>query len=196
MKVRLQGSKIALRDMEKEDLPALYYWHYEAEDREHLNWNGPYIPLPEKSLEDYVLDQMAFMELAAAGGIRQKLIIEADGKLIGIVGWYWVDRNTNWLENGIVILDSSYWSGGYGTEAFDLWTDYIFRHSNVERVGISTWSGNERMMRLASRIGMKEEGRIRKARIVNGDYFDSIKMGILREEWEKLKLDQLSLSHS
>jgi hypothetical protein len=31
---------------------------------------------------------------------------------------------------------------------------------------------------------MSEEARIREARIVNGEYFDSIKMGILRREWE------------
>jgi len=40
------------------------------------------------------------------------------------------------------------------------------------------------MMKTAAKIGMKEEARIREARIVNGEYFDSIKMGILRREWE------------
>lgn len=32
-------------------------------------------------------------------------------------------------------------------------------------------------------IGFKEEARFRKARIIKGEYFDSIGMGILREEW-------------
>lgn len=118
---------------------------------------------------------------------RSKLVIEVEDKLIGTVGWYWVDELTNWLCNGIVIFDSNYWAGRYGTEAFSLWTDYIFENMNVERVGISTWSGNERMIALAKKIGMKLEGEIRQARIVNGEYFDSIKMGILREEWNKCK---------
>lgn len=30
----------------------------------------------------------------------------------------------------------------------------------------------------------RKEARIRKARIVRGEYYDAIKMGILREEWE------------
>jgi RimJ/RimL family protein N-acetyltransferase len=110
-----------------------------------------------------------------------------DGKLIGTVSWYWVDKQTNWLCNGIAIYDSRYWSGGYGTDAFTLWTDYIFETMDVVRVGISTWSGNERMIRLAKKIGMVEEGRIRKARIVRSKYYDSVKMGILREEWEERK---------
>jgi RimJ/RimL family protein N-acetyltransferase len=118
---------------------------------------------------------------------RSKLVIEVDGKLIGTVSWYWVDKQTNWLCNGIAIYDSRYWSCGYGTDAFTLWTDYIFETMDVVRVGISTWSGNERMIRLAKKIGMIEEGRIRKARIVRGKYYDSVKMGILREEWEERK---------
>ncbi len=40
------------------------------------------------------------------------------------------------------------------------------------------------MIKVAKRIGMQEEARIRKARMVEDKYYDAIKMGILREEWE------------
>jgi putative hydrolase of HD superfamily len=40
------------------------------------------------------------------------------------------------------------------------------------------------MMRLAGKLGFLEEARHRKARIVNGRYYDSMGYGILREEWE------------
>lgn len=43
------------------------------------------------------------------------------------------------------------------------------------------------MMKVAKKLGMTEEARIRDARIVNGEYFDAIKMGILRKEWEEIK---------
>ena len=49
--------------------------------------------------------------------------------------------------------------------------------------GMSTWSGNARMIKVAEKIGMKEEARVRQARMVDGKYFDAIKMGILRSEW-------------
>lgn len=52
---------------------------------------------------------------------------------------------------------------------------------------MSTLSGNVRMMKVAEKIGMQEEARIRNARTIDGEYFDAIKMGILREEWEGLK---------
>jgi RimJ/RimL family protein N-acetyltransferase len=50
---------------------------------------------------------------------------------------------------------------------------------------MSTWSGNVRMIKVAERLGMKEEARIRQARMVDGKYFDAIKMGILRREWDQ-----------
>jgi RimJ/RimL family protein N-acetyltransferase len=53
-------------------------------------------------------------------------------------------------------------------------------------IGLTTWSGNQRMIRFAERLGMKLEGRLRKCRFYNGEYYDSIRMGVLREEWENL----------
>ncbi len=193
--VHIRGKKVILRDLTVEDVREIYYWKYEADDRKHLNWNGPYYKLPPKTRDEFLTDYQEELNRVGTSTPRNTLVIEADRKLIGTVGWYWVDEVTNWLCNGIAIYDSSYWSGGYGTDAFPLWTDYIFEHMDVVRVGISTWSGNERMMKLASKFGMIEEGRIRKARIVNGEYYDSIKMGVLREEWEQLKKGVLHSSY-
>jgi RimJ/RimL family protein N-acetyltransferase len=52
------------------------------------------------------------------------------------------------------------------------------------RIGLTTWSGNQRMIRCAEKLGMKLEGRLRKCRFYNGEYYDSIRMGVLREEWD------------
>lgn len=43
------------------------------------------------------------------------------------------------------------------------------------------------MMRVGEKLNMQIEARIRKARYYNGEYYDSIKMGILREEWESIR---------
>ncbi|SDZ28406.1 GNAT family N-acetyltransferase [Thermoactinomyces sp. DSM 45892] len=182
--VILRGNKVTLRDIKIEDVEKIYYWRYVADDREHLKWNAPYYPIEEKSIEKFIEEEYRLhLDTAKTDQVRSKLAIIVGNKLIGTVGWYWVDQNTNWLNNGIVIFDSDYWSGGYGTEAFQMWTNYLFENMDIVRVGISTWSGNERMIGLAKKVGMVEEGRIRNARIVEGKYFDSVKMGVLREEW-------------
>ncbi|MNB66725.1 Spermidine N(1)-acetyltransferase [compost metagenome] len=186
MAVRLQGERVILRDITAGDIPDLYYHYHESPDREHLKWNGPYQELDWVSLKDFAKDYEGLLLTARTHQPRSRLIIEIDGKVRGTVGRYWVSEVTNWFEIGIVIYDSAYWSGGYGTEAFRMWMNYLFTELDTVRLGIGTWSGNERMMRLAAKCGMKEEARVRKARIVRGEYYDAIKMGILREEWEPL----------
>lgn len=41
------------------------------------------------------------------------------------------------------------------------------------------------MMRAAKKIGMTQEACIRKVRYFEGIYYDSVKYGVLRDEWEK-----------
>jgi len=119
----------------------------------------------------------------------RKIIVIADlvsDKLIGVVNSYWESQETNWLNMGIGIYDDSLWGQGLGLEAMKLWINYLFdAHSEIVRLGFMTWSGNEGMIKLGQKLGMKEEARFRKARIVNGEYFDSLGFGILREEWER-----------
>ena len=63
-------------------------------------------------------------------------------------------------------------------------SDTFNTYAEIEHVGLTTWSGNIRMMKVAERIGMQQEACIRKVRYHNGYYYDSVKYGVLREEWQ------------
>lgn len=182
--IKIKGHKVELTEAAAKDIDELYFWKFEETAQEAKKWNGPYIPEKKMTKEEY---QEEWSE-EIFPGIPSSLVIKCDGKTIGYVGAYWVDKNTNWLETGIVIYDSTYWNGGYGSEAYKLWINHLFESTEIHRLGMSTWSGNIRMMKAAEKLGMKEEARIREARIVNGEYFDAIKMGILRKEWEEMKV--------
>lgn len=49
------------------------------------------------------------------------------------------------------------------------------------------------MMRVAEKVGMQLEGRIRRVRVVDGVRYDSIRMGMLREEWEQRQKRNVSI---
>ena len=57
---------------------------------------------------------------------------------------------------------------------------------DIVRLDLRTWSGNTGMMRLAEKLGYKLEAVFRKARIVEGTYYDGLGYGVLREEWRTL----------
>lgn len=110
--------------------------------------------------------------------------IYVDDVLIGDMSRYWENKETRWLEIGIVIYDENYWSGGYGTNALRQWITKTFNdYPEIEHIGLTTWSGNIRMMKAAEKLGMLQEARIRKVRYWQGEYHDSVKYGILRDEW-------------
>lgn len=181
--VTCQGDKILLRETTPQDIDTLYYWKFEEKNQEAKKWNGPYIPETFLTKEAYKESWESSIDPILH--VPDSLVIDVNGVVIGTVSFYWVDKNTNWLETGIVIYDPSYWNGGYGSEAFALWIDFLFQSTSLHRLGISTWSGNDRMIKVAARVGMKEEARIRDARMVEGIFYDAIKMGILRSEWQQ-----------
>lgn len=180
--VKINGKKVVLKETTKKDIDELYYWQYEEIEQEAKKWNGPYIKEEKLTKEEHKIAWLEANEILI--DVPDSLLIFAQEKLIGIVTAHWVDKNTNWLETGIVIYDTDFWNGGYGSEAYKLWIDFLFNSTNLHRLGMSTWSGNIRMMKVAEKLGMKEEARIRDARTVDGKYYDAIKMGILRTEWD------------
>ena len=73
---------------------------------------------------------------------------------------------------------------GIAVQALSIWITHLFGAHNIERVGMTTWSGNPRMMALASKLGFTQEAVLRKVRYYQGKYYDSVKYGVLRAEWE------------
>ncbi|MFJ5788889.1 GNAT family N-acetyltransferase [Lysinibacillus sp. NPDC093197] len=189
--IHKRGIRVSLRTATIADLEEIYYWKYVDKTQAAKKWNGPYIPEKQMTKTEFLKEWANEEELFE--GVPNTLVMAVNDQFIGVVGAYWVDKNTNWLETGIVTYNSDYWNGGYGSEAYSLWIDYLFENTTLHRLGMSTWSGNERMMRVADKLGMQLEAKIRDARMVNGKYYDAIKMGILRSEWELLKVSHHSV---
>lgn len=148
-------------------------------DEKWTEFNGPYFAYSRPTFEEFY--ETTFSRLVK--GV-DALAIEYGKNLIGTVTYYWEDPKTRWLEAGIVIYDSTLWSKGLGRKALIPWVTAIFDSLEIERVGLTTWSGNPGMIKCAESLGFAVEGILRKVRYYNGTYFDSVKMGVLREEWE------------
>lgn len=179
-------SSIILRELEIKDLEDYFYWNHPC--REFHKLNGPYFKKDsEEELREYVKQIGILLQNGEKGVLKNKKII-ADKKtdvIIGQVNWYWKSEETLWMEVGVVIFNENYWGKGIGYEALKSWINEIFdNNTKLIRIGLSTWSGNIRMIKLAEKLGLKCEAVYRKARIVENEFYDSVSYGILREEWE------------
>lgn len=74
---------------------------------------------------------------------------------------------------------------GYGKEAVSLVVDYVFRVYDHPAVGAVAYDFNEASRGLLGSLGFAEEGRIRRARFIDGAYRDLLVYGLLREEWRE-----------
>ena len=106
-----------------------------------------------------------------------------DDRLIGEialdgVSWF---RGDSFV--GITIGDRADWGKGYGTDAMRVILRYAFRELNLRRVTLDVFEYNPRAIRSYEKVGFVHEGRARQVLHREGQLYDLIFMGILREEW-------------
>ncbi|MCI2170527.1 GNAT family N-acetyltransferase [Schleiferilactobacillus perolens] len=166
---------VTIRPLQETDIPPLWQIAYGQAHEEWQNWNGPYFhdkPMTEEEMRAWVGDHF-------------KNGIFVNGQPVGAVFAYYEDgQMKRWLDIGIVIYADDVWGQGIGTTALRLWLTKVFSMTDLPHIGLTTWSGNQRMMRSAEKLGMQKEAQVRQVRYWQNRYWDSVKYGILREEWE------------
>jgi len=108
-------------------------------------------------------------------------------KLIGNCGLHAIDWKNRVAEVGITLGEKEYQSKGYGTEAMELLLDYGFKTLNLNRIKLRVYEFNSRAINSYKKIGFVEEGRMRQAIFINGEYHNIIFMSILQEVWLKAR---------
>jgi len=98
-----------------------------------------------------------------------------------------VNTEAKMAEFGIFIGDKKYWGQGCGTEACRLIVDHGFRKLKLHRVYLRVLAYNIRGIKSYQKVGFKVEGRLKEHIYRDGFYHDEIVMGLLREEYLKLK---------
>lgn len=91
---------------------------------------------------------------------------------------------------GIVIGEKGYWGQGFGTDATCLLLDYAFNLLNLNSVMLGVMAFNERALGCYKKVGFKEVGRRRQARIIGSAKFDVILMDILAEEYASVTVSR------
>ncbi|WP_391203587.1 GNAT family N-acetyltransferase [Psychrobacillus sp. L4] len=171
--------EITIRPVLEEEILRLWELSAKETSPEWKKWDAPFIPHEPKTLEQFLEKKDQYINQEDFWGIY------VDESLVGSLCYYWEHEASLWLEVGIIIYEPAFWNGGIGTAAIRMWITHLFNDLPLVRIGYTTWSGNDRMIKVGEKLGMTMEARLRKCCFYNGLYYDSIRMGILREEWEE-----------
>lgn len=104
--------------------------------------------------------------------------------ITSLVNIDWKNRNAECI---IDIGEKEYWGQGFGKESLSLLLQYAFLELNLKRVGLKVYSFNERAINLYTNLGFSKEGEIRENIFRNGSWYNTIIMGLLSEEYTKVK---------
>ena len=175
MNAFLQSERIALRPIQRADIPALMAL---MSDREIGLLSGEVHPLTEKGFEDFyercqkTEDRIWFL-----------IVDKQTDKIIGETGFLRIFMPWRTSDFSLVIWDRAYWDAGYGQETAKLMLDYGFKHLNFNRLAIGVVGFNERGLKFWNRIGFKEEGRQIEGYFCNGVYSDFVMMYLLQKDY-------------
>ena len=176
----MQRNDTKIRELVKADMETLWHISSRLAEPTWAKFNAPYFQeYKQTSWPNFTKnEQQYYIKRQANQGIFYQ------DKLVGNISHYWEDERTRWMEFGLVIYDETVWGKGIGFDACTLWIDFVFAlYPEIQRIGCTTWSGNPGMMKLAQKLGMQQEACLRKVRYFEGTYYDSLRFGILRDEW-------------
>lgn len=173
------GKLVRLREYRKEDIILRLSY---INDPETLRYLESGIPYPVTYNEE-----LKWFEAISAFNDSYRFAIEteADGLYIGDCGINSIDWKNSVASAVIFIGNRDYRGKGYGTEAMQLLMSFAFDQININKVRLNVYSFNEPAIKSYEKCGFKREGVLRQEIFRDGRYYDTIVMGILREEYKK-----------
>ena len=176
-----QGRAIYLRPFEEGDVPGIFEYinHPDLEGRRYIPWDFPAtIPLSK--------DQVAAIYEKWKGGrnnVHLAVVLRESHQLVGhaMCDWGW-DPHCPDLE---LVIDPEHQLNKFGSEVLYLLLRFLFENqpAHVVTTWVADW--NEAGSRFLQENDFQESGRMRRAGMRRGGYFDIIIFDILRSEWKQ-----------
>ena len=179
----IEGKKVRIRAIEKTDMDEIMKWVNDPEVKNNLLMRYPISRYQEEK----------WIEAALSGDSQRNKVFALEtkeGVYLGGIGLHRIDWENCNAEVGIVIGRKEYWGKGYGTDAMMTILDFAFNQMNLHRVYLRVFEYNLGGIKSYEKCGFKKEGILREDRYANGEYHDTVMMGILRREFIKTPKDE------
>jgi len=174
---RIEAARLALRPVDKADLPDL------------LEMNGDpevtrFLPYPTwQSLDDGTA-WMARMEALEATGTGRQLVLvrHADAKVIGSLMLFKYDAGSRRVELGYALARAC-WGQGLMREAIEAACGHAFGPLGIRRIEAEVNPANVASNRVLQRVGFTLEGTLRQRWVAKDAPYDTHIYGLLANEY-------------
>lgn len=169
--VFLDGERVSLHTLERDDLAFLHEHRNRPDVRKLLGRVRP------QTRDDLDADFEGYMSNAV------NLLVCDGGEPIGFVALF------DWTESAGRV-EIAYWitpsrqGSGFGSEAAELAIEHAFGERRCHKVVAGAHASNDASRALLESLGFREEGRLRDHVFLGGEYVDSIRYGLLEDEFD------------
>jgi RimJ/RimL family protein N-acetyltransferase len=171
----LKGERVLLAPLRKDDLEVFFGW---INDRADVLSAAAYKPVHEAAHEAW-----AESVTKDADSVIFAIRRVDDDRLVGYVQLVDIDWRNRSAELRLRIGDKDARNQHFGYEGTGLLLTHAFDDLNLTRVWAHVFATNAPTLKGSQRLGFREEGRLRKAAYVGGDYVDVVVIGVLRDEF-------------
>jgi len=189
----LTDGTVSLRPVERSDLGQLAKWRNDSELRVRTREFRPLNMLDQERWFERITgpqsrDHMLVVTVPGFEPIEDDSVHQTFREIqnpIGVVGLcYWSPRDAT-AELSLYVGDEQSRQKGYMRRALMLLHKWGFEELGLARIYADTIAAetNLPLIGLLKKLGYQEEGRLRKHVYRNGKRWDSVMLGLLKEEW-------------
>lgn len=181
MKKLLEGKRVRLTAIEKDDIPQFTQWYNDTSFMRNYDVISA-VPMNSEEIQD-MLNDINTSKYKYIFGIRDIV----SGELIGVTGF----ENILW-NNGTALIyvgigNKKYRGMGIGKEAMQLTMEFGFEEFNFHRIYLTVIEYNLLAIKLYESLGFIREGTQREFINRDNKRFDLYLYGILKKEWIERK---------
>ena len=181
-KPTLETPRLMLRPLVSEDAASLRRWL--ARDEIYTYW-GRKASKNEREPELMFIDARPWVKRKPDPDFKWGVVLKgAPSTVIGELSIFDIE-NARMGSVGYR-LDPDLWGHGYATEALCAAVDFIFEHTELDRLQATADVRNTASNRVLEKCGFVREGTIRQGKMVS-TYCDYNIWGMLRDDWEQTK---------
>jgi len=167
---------ITLREISREDLPAINLWRRDPVVADGVGAPCRFIGLDVdiQWYEDYLTRR--------GSEVRCAICLADSGQLVGMASLTHIDYVHRNAEFHVMVGERDSQNRGIGTAAARAMVRHGFFDLNLHRIYVTVLRGNVSSIRMCEKAGFREEGTIREGAYKHGRYHDLVLMGVLKSE--------------
>lgn len=171
----LRGKKTHLTSVERGSLEQMRSWRNQPEMRKYFR---EYREISKDMQKDWYVNRV----LSDKEQVNFEIHENDTGVLIGHCGLYYIDWIHRHAEFGIYVGDTTYRSGGYGSDALRTLIKYGFDDLNLNKIWCEVYTNNDALT-IYKHLGFQQEGILRQHYYNEGKYWDSTMLSVLKSEF-------------